>query len=272
MTCQHDVFEDYAYSTSGRLIVPERIAKRQQKRPIAIDLFCGAGGFSLGFMQAGFEVVAGLDYDYWCMRTYLCNLGSHPVKIHFIDPADRAKVNGKMEKEIEESAKENNGISQFQVSGSGWISHHPDVPGVSHYFYGDVRNITGQEMLDAMGLEKGDVDCVMGGPPCQGFSVAGKQDVMDPRNSLVFEFARLILEIDPKTYVMENVPGIINMVTPEGLSVVDAFCRILTDGGFGTFETLKKGLLANAGCGGAMRSRKKGKEKEEKEDGQMSFF
>lgn len=59
------------------------------------------------------------------------------------------------------------------IAGSGWISHHPEYPGVSHYFYGDVRKITGQEILDAIGMKQGEVDCVMGGPPCQGFSAAG---------------------------------------------------------------------------------------------------
>ena len=103
-------------------------------------------------------------------------------------------------------------------------------------------------------MKHGEVDCVIGSPPCQGFSTAGKRNVLDRRNSLVFEFARLVCEISPKTMVFENVPGIASMVTPAGLPVLDVFCRILEDGGFGTVEALKRGLLRSAGAGAALRS------------------
>ena len=83
----------------------------------------------------------------------------------------------------------------------------------------------------------------MGGPPCQGFSTAGKRQVMDPRNSLVFEFVRLVCEMQPKTMVFENVPGILDMVTPEGVPVVDQMCRLLEEGDFGPYETLRKAML-----------------------------
>jgi hypothetical protein len=89
----------YIPNRSG-LLVPERIARR----PIG-----GAGGFSLGFIQAGFEVIAGLDYDYHCMITYLTNMGTYPVNIHWIDSADKEKVNAKMEKDINRAAKKNGG-------------------------------------------------------------------------------------------------------------------------------------------------------------------
>lgn len=240
--------EDYAFHRSG-LLVPERLTRR----PVAIDLFCGAGGMSLGFIQAGFEVIAALDYDYHCMITYLTNLGNYPCQIHWIDPADKERINVKMERDMKQAAKRNGGIAVQLVAGSGWISAHPEITGVSHFFFGDARKITGQEILDAIGLKPGEVDVVMGGPPCQGFSIAGKQDVMDPRNSFVFEFARLVLEIQPKALVMENVPGILSMVTPEGTPVVDALCRILSDGGFGKYEAIKRGLLASSGCGAVMK-------------------
>lgn len=242
------MFGNYALSRSG-LFMPERMARR----PVAIDLFCGAGGCSLGFIQGGFEVIAGLDYDYYCMLTYLINLGTYPVNIHWIDPTDKEKVNTKMMQDMEKAAKKNGGITKPFISGSGWRKHNPEYPGVSHYFYGDVRKITGQEILDAIGMKQGDVDCVMGGPPCQGFSRAGKRNVMDPRNSLIFEFARLVLEIMPKTMIMENVPGILSMMTPEGIPVMDALCQVLADGGFGAYDALKKSLLSTAGAGAAFK-------------------
>ncbi|HEY9653229.1 MAG TPA: DNA cytosine methyltransferase, partial [Coleofasciculaceae cyanobacterium] len=52
------------------------------------------------------------------------------------------------------------------------------------------------------------IDLVFGGPPCQGFSTIGKQAIDDTRNSLVFEFCRLVKELQPRYFVMENVPGL----------------------------------------------------------------
>jgi len=52
---------------------------------------------------------------------------------------------------------------------------------------------------------------VLGGPPCQGFSVAGKRDPNDPRNKLFREFVRVVDELKPDYFVMENVPGILTM-------------------------------------------------------------
>lgn len=108
---------------------------------------------------------------------------------------------------------------------------------------------------------------------------------MDPRNSLVFEYARLIIEVRPKSMCMENVPGILSMMTPEGIPVVDAFCKILADGDYANYEALKKSLEYNAKSWGIIQdqgaakanSRKKGqKGEEEDEDGdamtQMSLF
>lgn len=84
----------------------------------------------------------------------------------------------------------------------------------------DIRKITKNELLRSaqLGWTKhhpelaewdGCVDVVIGGPSCQGFSAMGKQDVNDDRNELVSEFVRLVREIRPRAFVMENVPGIL---------------------------------------------------------------
>src|SRR5438874_1921453 len=54
---------------------------------------------------------------------------------------------------------------------------------------------------------KREIDLVFGGPPCQGFSNMGLRDLEDPRNSLVGHFVRLVSELQPRAFVMENVPG-----------------------------------------------------------------
>jgi len=253
--------EDWAYRGSG-LIVPAEYAAKAQRRT-GIDLFCGCGGFSCGFIQAGFEVLAGLDNDPTAMLTYMLNLGSYPCKVHFVSPKDEAAANKAISREV---VKNENGLWSVPTSGGGWINHYPEYPGVKHFFLGDIRKLTGKEILTVLGKEVGEIDCVFGSPPCQGFSTANiKRSAGDPRSSLVFEFARLVVEIKPKTIAFENVPGILNMATPEGFPVVDALCRILEDGDFGTFDSLKKMLLKTSGCGAALRTRK-GKTKKEADD------
>jgi DNA (cytosine-5)-methyltransferase 1 len=73
----------------------------------------------------------------------------------------------------------------------------------------------------------------------------------------VFEFARMILEIHPKTMMFENVPGIIDMVTPDGVPVLDAFGRILEDGSFMTIDALKRTVEAQTGAVGILRREKR---------------
>ncbi len=85
--------------------------------------------------------------------------------------------------------------------------------------------------------------------------------MMDPRNSLVFDFARMVLEIFPKTMVMENVPEIVNMITPEGLPVIDTLTKILESGDFGYADRLKKILMASSGTGIAIRRGKNDSDK-----------
>lgn len=60
---------------------------------------------------------------------------------------------------------------------------------------------------------------MIGGPPCQGFSLSGNRDKSDPRNSLFMEFIRCVKELQPKFFVMENVPGLLSMKTAKGQKV-----------------------------------------------------
>jgi DNA (cytosine-5)-methyltransferase 1 len=248
-------------------------ATEPPRLPTAVDLFCGCGGFGLGFIQAGFEVVAASDWDVPAAVTYMTNLCRYgELTIHFIEKSDEERL----EKYLSKSYKKGSVSGGPLMAGSGWIASQPrSVPGVKHFFLGDIRKLTGARILDVIGMKKGEVDCVTGGPPCQGYSTAGKQDVMDPRNSLVFDFARMILEIHPKTMVFENVPGIIDMVTPDGVPVLDAFSRILEDGSFMTIDALKRTVEAQTGAVGILRGGKGSKSKPKrrtKNDGQASLF
>ncbi len=73
----------------------------------------------------------------------------------------------------------------------------------------DIAGISGADIRQRVALGKRDIDVVFGGPPCQGFSLIGKRELDDPRNSLVRHFLRLVLELRPKFFVMENVPGLV---------------------------------------------------------------
>ncbi len=73
---------------------------------------------------------------------------------------------------------------------------------------GSVVGIGGEDIRRAAGIGGRAVDCVFGGPPCQGFSLIGHRALEDPRNSLVMEFVRLVVELDARTFVFENVKGL----------------------------------------------------------------
>jgi len=250
---QTSEFEDHLYYQSGSgLYLPESL--RPEKRPLAMDMFSGAGGMSLGLIEGGFDVIAAIEMDMTAIHTYLLNLGAYPVQMIFIEPEDEKRAERYFEKALKRVRPENGIIQEAFQSGSNRHNvTRSDFGGVRYMFIGDIRKISGSQILDVIGLKRGELDLIAGGPPCQGFSTSGKQDVMDPRNSLVFEFAKLIVEIQPRTMVMENVPGILDMVTPEGLPVVDVFCKILEDGDYGNYNALKRSILSSAGCGAALK-------------------
>jgi DNA (cytosine-5)-methyltransferase 1 len=258
--------DQWTISPAG-LMVPASMPPRYDQ-PVGIDLFAGCGGFSLGFHQAGYHMVAAVEYDVNAALTYLVNLARPGVRIHFDTPEREKQFTAAVERHLGLKGGNGNAMSASAprgqkgaviqsglLAGDGWISGQPaSERGCEHFWVADVRNLTGAQILAELGLKRGEVDAVCGGPPCQGFSVANsKRNVMDPRNSLVFDFARLCLEIWPKAFVMENVPAIANMLTPEGVPVIDALARVMSDGGFSAYDALKASMHASAGTGGALR-------------------
>lgn len=127
------------------------------KKYNVIDLFCGCGGFSKGFQEAGFNIALGIDLWEEATQTYKYN--------------------------------------------------HPGTVVINQ----DITSITPQELLQKSGLAKDDVDVIIGGPPCQGFSISGKRLIDDPRNKLYKSFVEIVGFIKPKMFVMENVPGLLSM-------------------------------------------------------------
>lgn len=124
---------------------------------IAIDLFCGCGGFSYGFQQAGFKMALGVDIWEDAVITYQHNF-----------PAARV-------------------LNE------------------------DIAKVNADVILEQIGCGAEKIDVIIGGPPCQGFSVSGKRLIDDPRNKLYKSFVGIVGEIRPKVFVMENVPGLIRL-------------------------------------------------------------
>ena len=71
------------------------------------------------------------------------------------------------------------------------------------------------------------IDIIIGGPPCQGFSNAGKRDIKDPRNSLFVEFVKYLKHYMPKGFIMENVIGILSMKNDKKEKIIDIISDIL---------------------------------------------
>ena len=123
-------------------------------RPIGIDLFAGAGGMSLGFEQAGFDVVAAVEID----------------AVH-------------------------SAVHEFNFPNCAVLPK-------------SVVGLSANEIRETAGIGQRTVDVVFGGAPCQGFSMIGKRALEDPRNALVREFVRIVVDLDASYFVFENVKGL----------------------------------------------------------------
>jgi len=141
-----------------------------------IDLFCGAGGLSEGFRQAGYRVLAGNDF--------------------------------------------------FDAAGETFGATHPEAS----FLPGPIQQYTADDFLEAAGLQSGELDVLVGGPPCQGFSVYNHQrGLHDERSSLYLEYLRIVEALRPNWIVLENVTG---MTSAGGGAAVDAIIQGLRDLGY----------------------------------------
>lgn len=94
--------------------------------------------------------------------------------------------------------------------------NHPTVP----FVLKDVREVTAAELLAAANCTAAEIDVITGGPPCQGFSLAGQRLSDDPRNTLFREYVRIAADIRPRVLFFENVHGIMNMQNGKVLKAI----------------------------------------------------
>jgi DNA (cytosine-5)-methyltransferase 1 len=170
---------------------------RRRVKPKAIDLFCGAGGMSLGFEEAGFNVIGAID--------------------------------------IEQNNKEI------------YSKNFPDC----NVWCADLSTLSGKEIMQETGLLGEPVDVLFGGPPCQGFSLIGRRVPHDPRNALLHDFARLVIELSPRYFVVENVNGIL---LGDAKKSLDRFVAIVEEAGYDLVKPIQ--LLDAAEFGVPQRRRR----------------
>ena len=140
-----------------------------------VDLFCGAGGFSRGFLDAGYNVILGVDYDDAALKTFQMNHGDTcAMKLDLFDSANIEKI---------------------------------------------------VEYLESIGIMN--LDVLVGGPPCQGFSYAGKMEINDERNFLYLAMVRLTERLKPKAVLLENVLAMVEAHGGIGAKrIIDDFSKI----------------------------------------------
>ncbi len=108
---------------------------------------------------------------------------------------------------------------------------------------GDLCRTPTATILKAAGLRVGETFMLTGGPPCQGFSTAGRRDPTDPRNSLLYEFLRVVREAAPQFFVMENVPGLVTMQRGRVLhDFLDATCESYYEPVYGLLNAVEYGV------------------------------
>lgn len=99
------------------------------------------------------------------------------------------------------------------------LTHRANFPNTK-FIEGDVRGLTASKILAATGLRRTELDLLVGGPPCQGFSIIGARVVHDPRNDLFREFLRIGETLKPRCMVIENVPGLATLARGAVLSAI----------------------------------------------------
>lgn len=160
----------------------------------AIDLFAGCGGLSKGFMDAGFNILVGVDNDQAALNT-------------------------------------------FAMNHEGAIALNADLS--SQDTFNKIKEVAGEK----------EIDVVIAGPPCQGFSVTGPRHFDDPRNKLYLAVLELVRQYKPKGFIIENVPGMAMMYKGQVKDEIlrrfrnmgyNTECQILTAADYGVPQVRKR--------------------------------
>ncbi len=117
-------------------------------------------------------------------------------------------------------------IEKDEWASETYKKNHPNTNVIT----GDITQII--DLKNILSKENLPIDGIIGGPPCQGFSLSGNRDKNDPRNSLFMEFVRFVKYYNPKFFVMENVTGILSMKTKDNQNVKDLILKEYYQAGY----------------------------------------
>jgi DNA (cytosine-5)-methyltransferase 1 len=146
-----------------------------------VDLFAGCGGLSIGMERAGFELVLAVEKSDMAARTFVHNFVKDASNLAEWRKYCAADIDSQVDK----------GVLVKELSA----------------LLADESSIT------RLNAEK--IDVIVGGPPCQGFSLAGKRNPDDARNRLPWEFLEFVARTTPKAVVIENVVGMKQKFAPD---------------------------------------------------------
>lgn len=188
------------------------LGERLMKKMTFIDLFAGAGGLSEGFVKAGFEPIAHVEMDAHACRTL-------ETRNYYY------------------SLKKANKLQVYYDYLLGNISHKDLSESVLNRLDNVINASIGDDNTSIFNrideLTKGrEVDLIIGGPPCQAYSVVGrhrinKLEADDPRNLLYRQYARFLKKYNPKVFVFENVLGILSAEEGRYFNNIKVYFRTL---------------------------------------------
>lgn len=191
-----------------------------------IDLFAGCGGLFDGFMQSGmYESVASVEWE------------KAPVEV--------LKNRLKTKWNVEDPDKE---VIRFDIQREEELFNGFDDPEYGKHIG-----------LDSLVDEKKGIDIVIGGPPCQAYSVAGRNAGRmkgDYRNYLFEHYISVINRYQPKLFVFENVPGMLSAM-PDGTPITDLIRRDLSKTGYEIINNIKDFALIDMSQYGIPQTRKR---------------
>lgn len=188
------------------------LSERLMKKMNFIDLFAGAGGLSEGFVKAGFEPIAHVEMDAHACKTL-------ETRNYYY------------------SLKKANKLQVYYDYLLGNISHKDLSESVLSRLDNVINASIGDDNTSIFNrideLTKGrEVDLIIGGPPCQAYSVVGrhrinKLEADDPRNLLYRQYARFLKKYSPKVFVFENVLGILSAEEGRYFNNIKVYFRTL---------------------------------------------
>jgi DNA (cytosine-5)-methyltransferase 1 len=169
-----------------------------------VDLFAGCGGLSEGFLQSGkYEALAHVEWEMPMIKT---------LRNRLVEKWNHSKENA-LKKVIHFDIQKTDEL----------IKGNWDQETLSKYSFNNHHDVVNNGLRGLIGKKK--VDLIIGGPPCQAYSIAGRaQDKNsmkdDYRNYLFESFVKVVKEFKPKVFVFENVPGLLS-ATPGGKAVTE---------------------------------------------------